>query len=80
MINELPIIGWLLSLIGNISLSVPFWFCWTHCGIGKKFFYFAPEVYQSISFWNCVGLFIVLSVLRGLFPNLVEVDNSNSNK
>lgn len=80
MINKLPIIGWILSFTASVSLSIPFWICWTVCGIGAKYFSFLPQVYQVIPFWNCVGLFIVLSVLKGLVPTLANVDNSNSNK
>ena len=80
MINKLPIIGWLISLVANISLSIPFWICWTACGVGQKYFYFLPDVYRSIPFWDCVGIFIVLSVLRGLFPSLASVSQSNTNK
>lgn len=81
MINKLPIIGWLLSLVANISLSVPFWLIWTVCGIGSKYFYWIPETYQSIPFWNCVGLFMVIAILKStLTPQFVHVSQSNTNK
>ena len=81
MINKLPIIGWLLSLVANISLSVPFWIVWSYFGIGAKYFYWLPPVYQAISFWNCVGLFICISILKAvLVPTLASVSNSNTNK
>lgn len=80
MINKLPFIGWFLSFVANVSMSVPFWICWTVCGIGAKYFYFVPEVYRAIPFWNCVGLFIVLSILRGLVPNIASVSHTNTNK
>ena len=81
MINKLPIIGWALSLAANISLSVPFWIAWTCCGIGAKYFYWLPPVYQSIPFWNCVGLFVCISIIKGtLIPTLASVNNSNENK
>ena len=35
----------------------------------------------SIPFWNCVGLFIVISIIKGaLVPTLASVSNSNENK
>ena len=52
MINKLPVIGWLLSICASISLSIPFWICWTAFGLGAKYFYWMPEVYQRIPFWN----------------------------
>lgn len=81
MINKLPIIGWALSLIANISLSVPFWIAWTVCGIGAKYFYWLPPVYKSIPFWDCVGIFICVAIIKGaILPSLASVDNSNTNK
>jgi len=78
MINKLPIIGWILSVTASVSLSIPFWFCWTHCGLGEKYFYFLPELYQRIPFWNCVGLFIVISIIKGtLIPTLVSSSSSS---
>jgi hypothetical protein len=77
MINAIPFLGWFLSFIFSVSLAIPFWICWTACGLGAKYFYFVPPVYQAIPFWNCVGLFIVASILKGLFPTLVSVSNDN---
>jgi hypothetical protein len=64
VINLFPGVGWVLSLIFNISLAVPFWIAWTLCGIGETYFFFLPPVYHSIGFWACVGLFMVLSILK----------------
>lgn len=76
MINAIPFIGWLLSLFFNVSLAIPFWIVWTACGIGQKFGYFLPPVYQSIDFWNCVGLFIAVSIIKHVFiPKFVSVSN-----
>jgi hypothetical protein len=78
---KLPVIGWFLSLVAAISLAIPFWICWTSCGIGAKYFYFLPAVYQSISFWNCVGLFVTLNIIGSLInyvtPRIVSVTNTN---
>jgi hypothetical protein len=77
MLNALPFVGWFLSLVFNVSLAVPFWFCWTVCGVGAKYFYWLPNVYQSIGFWPAVGLFMVLGILKGvLVPNLASISNS----
>jgi hypothetical protein len=67
MINKLPFIGWFLSFAANVSLSIPFWLCWTVCEIGKTYFDFLPLKYQSIPFWSCVGLFMVIGILKGTF-------------
>ena len=80
MINVIPLIGWALSLAFSISLAIPFWFIWTVCHIGEKYFYFLPNTYQSIGFWNCVGLFIVISILKGiLFTGLVNIKQNVKN-
>lgn len=69
MINIIPVVGWILSLLVNASLAVPFWLCWTVCGIGKGYFQFLPEQWQSIPFWDCVGIFMVVTLIRcKLFP------------
>ena len=78
MINAIPVIGWILSIFFTASLSLPFWFIWTVCDIGKKYFYWIPEVYQSIPFWECVGLFMVISILKNvLIPKLASVEQKN---
>lgn len=79
MLNSLPFIGWFLDLVFKISLAVPFWIVWTSCGIGAKFFPFLPAVYLRPSFWECVGVFIVVPILKGIFvPTLASVSQSNS--
>ena len=77
MINKIPFLGWFSSFIASIGLSVPFWFFWTYWEAGKIYFYFIPEVFQSIPFWDCVGLFVVLSILKGTFiPKLISISNN----
>ena len=72
--NAIPIIGWALSLLFNAAMAVPFWIIWTACGIGEKYFYFVPEQFQAIPFWNCVGLFMVVGILKSvLTPQIVSV-------
>jgi len=79
--NAIPIVDWILSLVFTASTSVPFWIVWTSCGIGRRYFYFVPEVYQSVPFWHCVGLFTVIGILkRVLTPNFASVTQTNSNK
>lgn len=79
MINKLPVIGWFFSVLGSVSMAVPFYICWTLCGIGEKYFYFLPDVYRAIDFWDCVGLFIVGSILLGFVPKFASVSQSNKN-
>lgn len=76
MIYAVPVFGWLIGLFFHISLAVPFWICWN--ALAPKFFYWLPPVYQSVGFWECVGLFIILSVLKMvLVPRLASMSNTN---
>lgn len=67
MLNKLPILGWFITMIGSASLAVPFWVCWTYMEMGTKYFSFLPPLYQSIPFWDCAMLFLVLDILKGVF-------------
>lgn len=81
MINAIPLVGWLISLFFSVSLAVPFYIVWTGFGIGETFFYFLPPVYRSIGFWNCVGLFMAVSIIKHVFiPRLVSVSTSSESK
>lgn len=81
MLNAVPIVGWLLSFFGNVSLAIPFWICWTCCGIGEVYFDFLPIQWRSIPFWNCVGLFMSVSVIKTVFvPRFCTVNQSVDRK
>lgn len=81
MLNAIPFIGWFLSLMFTISLSLPFWIFWTLCGIGQRYFYFVPPVYLQIGFWQCVGLFTVISILKSaLVPTLASQSVTTESK
>ena len=81
MLNLIPIVGWLTDLFFKISLAIPFWFIYTICGIGEKYFYFLPPLYTAPGFWDCVGVFIVVPIIYGIFvPKIASVSQSNENK
>jgi len=81
MLNAIPFIGWFISLAISISLAIPFWFCWTVCHLGQKYFYFLPVVYQTIGFWSCVGLFTIISILKlVLVPHIASIQNNSGKK
>lgn len=75
MWNAIPVLDWMISLGVSISLSVPFWFIWNR--LAPVYFYWLPAVYQRIPFWNCVGLFIIVSILRTMVPTLVSSSSSS---
>ena len=79
MIYAIPVFGWLLGLLMHASLAVPFWLFWNW--LAPKFFYFVPEVYQTLGFWECVGLFVILSILKlALVPKLASISSTSENK
>lgn len=78
MINAIPIIGWCLDFIFKVSLALPFWIIWTVAGFGRRYFYFLPEVYQSLPFWHCVGLFMVIPIVYCIaIPKFASVEQNN---
>jgi hypothetical protein len=64
MINAIPVIGWLLSAILATSLAVPFFFIWN--ALAPTYFYFLPAVYLTIPFWDCVGLFMIIPIVKSM--------------
>jgi len=76
-INKIPVWGWILSLMVNASMSVPFWLCWSQFGLGRLYFDFLPRKYQWLPFWHCVGLFIVIGIIKTVLTvPLVTVSQS----
>lgn len=67
MLNAIPFIGWFFSAFFAISLAVPFWLIWTVFGIGERYAYWLPAVYLSPGFWDCVGVFIVMGIIKTIF-------------
>lgn len=62
MIFSLPIVGWILGWVFCFSLAVPFWWFWND--LAPVYFYWLPPVYQSIPFGHCIGLFVVIAILK----------------
>lgn len=82
MVNVIPVLGWLISFGANVSMAIPFWLVWTQCGIGEEFFFFLPQAHRAPGFWACVGIFIVVSILKAvLLPRQhVSIENKINNK
>ena len=75
MINAIPVIGWLVSFFLSASLAIPFYFIWN--SLAPTYFYFLPDVYKNIPFWDTVGLFMIVPILKHM---LVPTFISNTNK
>lgn len=78
MFNAIPIVGWLFSTIFAVSLAVPFWCVWTLAGIGQTFAYWLPPVYQHPGFWQCVGVFIAVPIIKAVFVPKIAMVTSES--
>ena len=79
MAYGIPVIGWIIGVFYSVSISIPFYFIWN--GMAPKYFYFLPELYLDLPFWDCVGLFILSSMLKALLvPKFVSVSQSNESK
>lgn len=52
------------GVLGAIFLSIPFWWIWNK--LAPIYCYWLPTVYQKLPFWHCVGLFVLLTILRVL--------------
>ncbi|WP_439357905.1 hypothetical protein [Bradyrhizobium sp. DASA03007] len=78
-INGIPVIGWLISVLVAASMAVPFWLIWSVFEIGQTFFYWLPAPYLRPGFWQCVGLFMAVSIIKSVFiPKVVSVSQTNN--
>jgi hypothetical protein len=79
MINAIPILGWIISFLVSCSLAIPFWIVWN--SLAPVYFYWLPNVYQNIPFWHCVGLFILMPLLKHMVvPKIASVSTTQNNK
>jgi hypothetical protein len=71
---SVPVIGWFLGLLLAAAVSIPFYFLWN--ALAPTYFYFLPEVYKHIPFGDCVGLFIIVPILKEtLNPFRANINN-----
>lgn len=64
MLNIVPVMGWVVSAVLSMVISVPLWFVWTRLGIGRTYFSFLPVCWQEVPYWDCVGLVITVTILK----------------
>jgi hypothetical protein len=53
-----------MGLLGAMFWSIPFYFIWNK--LAPIYCYWLPPVYQHLPFWHCMGLFVLLAILRAL--------------
>lgn len=62
-----------------IILAIPFYFIWN--ALAPVYFYWLPEVYKEIPFWHCVGILVLIAIVRlVLFPSASVVNKYISYK
>lgn len=60
------------ALALTAALAAVFWIIWVHLGIGPKYFSFLPTVYHQINFWDTIGIFVILDILKSVvLPSLI---------
>jgi len=67
--NYIPIVGWFVSILINMSLAFPFWFLWTQLGAGSRYFSWLPSIWHKVPYWDLVGLFVLVHILYDLFAS-----------
>lgn len=77
MINCIPVIGWLISAAFSFCIAVPFYFLWNW--LAPTYFYWLPKVYLAVPFWHCVGLFMLMPMLKILVvPKFASASATNT--
>ena len=64
MINAIPVLGWLISFVLSVCISIPFYFLWNW--LAPIYGYWLPRVYLEVPFWHCVGLFMLMPMVKTL--------------
>lgn len=78
-INAIPVFGWFLSIGLAASISVPFYFLWNW--LGPIYFSFLPPLYLQLPFWHCVGLWVLVPMVKALlFPTISSSSSSTAAK
>lgn len=67
MLFFIPIIGPIFGFILMCFFAIPFYFLWN--ALAPVYFYWLPQVYHTLPFWHCVGLLMLVFMLKlVLFP------------
>ena len=61
LLMAIPVIGWFLGIMISLFISIPFYFLWNW--LAPIYFYFLPQVYKELPFFNCIGLFILIPIV-----------------
>ncbi len=64
-IISIPLVGWIIGPVLATFWAIPFYVLWHGFRI-REMFPMLPEYLLNIGFWNMVGLFLTVSVLKCL--------------
>lgn len=64
MWSAIPILGWALGFIVAFFMAIPFWLLWN--ALAPTYFYWLPQVYMNVPFWDCVWLFLLIWILKAI--------------
>ena len=72
MLWLVPIFGPLLGFVFMFFLAIPFYYLWND--LAPMYFYWLPQVYLQLPFWDCVWLMMLTGMLKLiLLPRFVTV-------
>jgi hypothetical protein len=56
------------GIVFSAILSIPFYYLWN--ALAPTYLYQIPTLYQHFPFWHCMGIFVVIGVVKALLtPN-----------
>jgi len=57
----------ILSVLSAFFLAIPFYYLWNY--FAPIYLPNLPEIYRNIPFWHCVGVFVLIGIVKALlFP------------
>jgi hypothetical protein len=62
MIYLIPVVGPLIGFLFMFFLAIPLYWLWN--ALAPTYFYWLPQVYQQIPFWDCVWLLMLVGMLK----------------
>jgi len=79
MLNYIPVLGWLLSLLFSIAIAIPFCILWNW--LAPVYFYWLPKVYLDLPFLHTIGLFMLMPMIKILiYPRGATSFSSSDSK
>jgi hypothetical protein len=52
------------SIVSSFFLAIPFYYLWNY--FAPIYLPNVPEIYKDIPFWHCVGVFVLIGIVKAL--------------